>query len=329
MPAIVRILHASYPPPADPEPAAPGKEDEVVPQGDKGVPVGAFGARTPEEPPLLQVLEWRPEPRNPIGRCERIPLAPCHGDAPLAASLPAGEANGPERGPQRAVHVATARATVALKPAASASEAGTDPAAGLPAPQGAEKTRLGPFEVIDQAEGFSVALRRSKLLRTEVDIDRSVVADPTVCHLVPLTPREVSVVGKRTGATHVTFSFADGGQPPVTYLVRVTPDPDEQHEREQQRAAMERHLADLFPQSQVRLAVAGDLWLVTGQARDATECARILEAARVFVAGGLRASGPEPAADEGRPGDLPGREESPRRLPPIQVVNMLRIASAR
>ena len=384
VPAVVRILHASYQPQADRESAAPSKDGALTPQGDKGdnlVAAGSPGASVPEEPLLLQALEWRPESRSAVGRCERIPLVPCEADGLLAASLPAEEPNGPQPESQRAVQVTlvqarsataakptpdarpaearhlgpspktesteTARTTVALMPgavlpqeppaiakqpperAAPASEAGSEPAAGLPAPEGAETIQLGPFEVIDRAEGFNVALRRSKLLRTEVDIDRSVVADPTVCHLVPLTPREISVVGKRIGATHVTFSFAGNAQRPVTYLVRVTPDPDEQHQREQQRAAMERHLGDLFPQSQVRLAVAGDLWLVKGQARDANECAQILEAARVLVAGGFRANGPEGTADQGPHGTPPGHEENPRRVPPIQVVNMLRIASAR
>ena len=52
-------------------------------------------------------------------------------------------------------------------------------------------------------------LRRSKLLRSKIDISRSAVVDPTVCDVVQFSPREVSIIGKSQGATNVTFWFQD------------------------------------------------------------------------------------------------------------------------
>ena len=50
---------------------------------------------------------------------------------------------------------------------------------------------VGPFEILDQAEDLTVILRRSKLLRSKIDISRSAVVDPTVCDVVQFSPREV------------------------------------------------------------------------------------------------------------------------------------------
>ena len=192
----------------------------------------------------------------------------------------------------------------------------------------ADRQHMGQFEVIDQAEEFTVAMRRSKLLRTQTGIHRAVVVDPGICDVVQFTPQEVLIVGKGQGATHVTFWFEDGRQGPATYLVRVTPDPEHQREREQQCAAVERRLAGLFPNRNIRLVPAGDMVLLKGDARDVREAARILEATRglVFAPGaetGLR----DVAVDARSSGRTERQEGGP--LPPPQVVNLIQIASAR
>ncbi len=84
--------------------------------------------------------------------------------------------------------------------------------------------RIGPFEVAaDRIDQLTVVLHRGTLLRSEVDVERTVVGDPSVCRLVPLTSREVSIVGEAPGATHVTFWFDGGQHPPLRCLVRVVP----------------------------------------------------------------------------------------------------------
>jgi pilus assembly protein CpaC len=197
-----------------------------------------------------------------------------------------------------------------------------EPAPAPPGPQAPREAvgerQLGPFEVIDHADELTVVLRRSKLLRTTVDIYRTAVVDPGVCDVVQFTPREISVIGKGQGATHVTFWFEDGTHRPVTYLVRVTPDPETQQRREEQYGILERDLAELFPDSKVHLLIVADKLIVKGQAKDAAEAAQILSVIRgqMVVGRGLV---------EGRAVDPMGQENPNRAMPATEVINMLRI----
>jgi len=179
-------------------------------------------------------------------------------------------------------------------------------------------SRLGPFEVIDHEDELTVVLRRSKLLRTKVDIYRTAVVDPGVCDVVQFTPREVSVIGKGEGATHVTFWFADGTHRPITYLVRVTPDPDLRQRREDRYQTLEEVLAELFPESKVELIVAADKLIVRGQARDVEEAAQIMAVIRTQGTGGGFLQGGQ-AADP-----LPDEQEA-APLAPSYVINLLQV----
>ena len=179
-------------------------------------------------------------------------------------------------------------------------------------------TRLGPFEVVDHTEELTVVYRRSKLLRTDVDVYRTAVVDPTVCDVIQYTPREISVIGLGQGATHVTFWFDDDSYRPVTYLVRVVPDPEVQERREEQYALLEEHLGELFPESKVQLLVMADKLIVRGQARDAEEAAQILAVIRgqaVRARDILAGAAASPLA----------RDETNRTSVAVQVINMLRI----
>lgn len=187
-----------------------------------------------------------------------------------------------------------------------------------PVPDAATVRQLGPFEVMDHEDELSVVLRRSKLLRTKVDVYRTAVVDSSVCDVVQFTPREISIIGKGQGATHVTFWFKDEQRQPVTYLVRVVPDPEVQERREVQYEILEEILAELFPDSKVRLTPVADKLIVRGQARDAEEAAQILAIIRGEAVLGR-------GVMEGPASDPLVREETNRQLPATQVVNMLRI----
>src|SRR5690606_23055729 len=103
------------------------------------------------------------------------------------------------------------------------------------------------FEVIPQSGQLEVNVGRSLLLRTRNDMYRTAVVDPRVCEVVQFTPREVSIIGKGVGATHVTFWFRDGDGVPVTYLVKVAPDPVARQRIEQEYFLLENLVAKLFP----------------------------------------------------------------------------------
>ncbi|MEN6496323.1 MAG: pilus assembly protein N-terminal domain-containing protein, partial [Thermoguttaceae bacterium] len=195
--------------------------------------------------------------------------------------------------------------------------------ANLPRPEGAgpivaDGGVVGPFEVIEESGEMTVMLRRSKLLRTRVDIYRTAVVDPSICDVVQFTPREISLVGKGQGATHITFWFDDKGFRPITYLVRVVPDPEVQKRREEQYGLMAERLAELFPNSKIEMVPLADKLIVRGQARDAAEAAQIMAIIRGEV---INTRG----IVEGRAADPLSQEESGRPLPATQVINMLRI----
>jgi len=186
------------------------------------------------------------------------------------------------------------------------------------------ESQLGPFQVLDHSGELAVVLRRSKLLRTKVDIYRTAVVDPSVCDVVQFTPREVSIIGKSQGATHVTFWFEDGTHMPATYLVRVVPDPEVQERREEQYAVLEEVLAELFPESKVYLTPVADKLIVRGQARGAGEAAQIMAVIRgeAVVGGATSGRATDPLAQEGQQGVLASQVINMLRIPGVQQVSL-------
>jgi len=189
----------------------------------------------------------------------------------------------------------------------------------------AAKTPDQIFDITDHTAELSVALRRSKLLRTRFDIYRTAVVDPSVCDVVQFTPREVQIIGKGQGATNVTFWFNDGEHRPVTYLVKVTPDLERRKELEEQFLVLERILLELFPDSKVSLVPIADKLIVRGQAKDSEEAARILEIVRGNI-GGSNAGRNTGISGDGMAANVLTEEETGRPdWPRIQIINMLHV----
>ena len=208
---------------------------------------------------------------------------------------------------------------VALQPAVDAFAAPPNPSTIEPMPG-------SPFEIIDETGEWTVTIRRSKLLRTPMNIYRTAVVDTSVCDVVQFTPREVSIIGRGQGATHVTFWFEGDKQKPITYLVRVVPDPEVQQRREKQYRIFEEVLAELFPDSKIHLLPIADKLIVKGQAKDGEEAAQIMAIIRgEAVRNGNRGDNGYGSLIEGRASDPIQGEERDRKLPATQVVNMLRI----
>lgn len=184
------------------------------------------------------------------------------------------------------------------------------------------------FEVIDHTRDLDVTLRRSKLLRTKVDIYRTAVADERVCDVVQYTPREVSIIGNALGATHVTFWFEDESRRPVTYLVKVVPDPEVSQRRERQYQIFEDIINELFPDSKVHLVPVADKLLVKGEAKDAEEATQILAIIRGNAVYGGGMAGPFSGGAgvvEGIAADPIVGQEDASKVPATKVINMLRV----
>lgn len=226
---------------------------------------------------------------------------------------------------------------VRFQPGQPAPAPGTpaDVAGDVPGDRNAQIKADPNFEVIEQSGQLEVNVGRSLLLRTKSDIYRTAVVDPRTCEVVQFTPREVSIIGKGVGATHVTFWFRDGDGMPVTYLVKVAPDPVARQRLEQEYFLLESLVAKLFPDSKVYLTQVADKLIVRGQAKDIEEAAQIMTVIRgnAGQGGGGRGGGGMGFGNNGFGSLYQGAaahvltpEETGRATRPrIQLINMLRV----
>ncbi len=202
------------------------------------------------------------------------------------------------------------------------------PAAGAAGPLPAGS----PFEAIGESGTVAVRVRRSLLMRTKVDIYRTAVVDESVCDIVQFTPREISLIGRAQGTTHITFWFDDPATPPLTYLVKVEPDPALISQIENKFQMLEDLVNEQFPDSKIKLVVLADKLLLKGQAKDAEEAAQILTIVRTqgqalgAYTGGEWAGGLGGVADAAATGVIPAAAAGAlASQPSYQIVNMLRV----
>ncbi|MGI8982913.1 MAG: pilus assembly protein N-terminal domain-containing protein [Pirellulaceae bacterium] len=201
----------------------------------------------------------------------------------------------------------------------------------LPGPDGDADLKKH-FEVIQQTGEFSVQVHRSKLLRTAKDIYRTAVVDDAVLEIVQFTPREVSLIGRSQGATHVTFWFDDPATQPVTYLVKVEPDAGQVEIEEKKYQLLEDMINEMFPDSKIHMQLIANKLVVRGQARDSEEAFQIM--ALIRAQGGGYGGGPAglggvngfgginegPAADP-----LADSATGAARRTNYQIINMIRV----
>lgn len=200
-----------------------------------------------------------------------------------------------------------------------------------PLPEGEEFGTLpegSPFEAIGESGTIKLRVRRSLLMRTKVDVYRTATVDEAIVELVQFTPREISLIGRSQGQTHITFWFDDANQPPVTYLVEVSPDAQAIAVQEEKYKLLENVINEMFPDSKVYLVLVADKLLVKGQARDSEEAAQIMTIIRAQAGnvrgglgggygGGLTEGLATPVLSLAATGNNPG--------PGYTVINMLRV----
>jgi pilus assembly protein CpaC len=186
-----------------------------------------------------------------------------------------------------------------------------------------------PFEIIDETGAVQVMVRRSKLLRTKVDIYRTAVVDDSICEIVQFTPREVSLIGKSQGSTHVTFWFDDPNMQPVTYVIQVVPDVAEVQKVENNYKMLQDVINEMFPDSKIQLMIVADKLIIRGQAKDSEEAAQIVALVRSQTggyspganAGGMGGGFSEGAAAQVLSDSATGSSQRSR----LQVINMIRV----
>jgi len=105
---------------------------------------------------------------------------------------------------------------------------------------------------------------------------RLYLADENIVRWDIISDTEVAVVGLQPGTTVLTIWFndptTDTGKRVLSFRVRVFEDP----QFRATLADLERQIAELFPDSHVRLSIVRDRLVVRGQAKDAIEAGQIL-----------------------------------------------------
>ncbi|MER3416617.1 MAG: secretion system protein [Gemmataceae bacterium] len=148
---------------------------------------------------------------------------------------------------------------------------------------------VDPENTLDLVEG------RTRLMILKERPFRVQIADETVATLSFVSrdaPRELALLGVRTGTTTLHLWFGDETNPAkqriLSYLVRVLPDPEAKERLERAYQALEEEINRAFPDSYVHLFLVGDKLVVTGQAKDIAEATQILRV--------IRANAPVPEA---------------------------------
>ncbi len=163
----------------------------------------------------------------------------------------------------------------------------------LPAPLGATpqataetKKEFGEYvqRLVDPQETLDLIIGRARLLVLKAVPKRIQIAEEKIANYAVVKPTELSLQGKQIGTTVLTLWFPDVNDPNkekvLSYLVRVLPDPEARERLEHVYEALEREINHAFPDSHVRLSLAGDKLLVCGQAKDIVDATHILQIAR-------------------------------------------------
>jgi pilus assembly protein CpaC len=135
-------------------------------------------------------------------------------------------------------------------------------------------------ERIDPGRTLDIQVGRPTILRFKVPPFRDQVGDPGIVDVLNLTEREISVTGLEQGSTVLNFWFGNPEAPEqqevLSYLVRVSEDPDRSRRFEKLLQNLEEEVNRAFPNSVVRLSYVGAEVLVRGKAKDVEEATNIL-----------------------------------------------------
>jgi pilus assembly protein CpaC len=157
---------------------------------------------------------------------------------------------------------------------------------GRPQPTQKDLEELNRFvgEVIDPKVTLDIALGRGRLIILKETPKRVQVVDEKIAEYNLVTPKEVTIIGKKIGTTNLNLWFVDPKDPTkeriISYLVRVLPDPEAKDRLERMIKALEEEINKAFPDSIVHLSLVGDKIMVTGQAHDIVEATNILRIVR-------------------------------------------------
>jgi Flp pilus assembly secretin CpaC len=140
-------------------------------------------------------------------------------------------------------------------------------------------------EIIDQISeadtSLEILFRRSKLIRTKMDITRIAVSDSTIVDVATFGTREFELIGRQTGTTSLRLWLGDEQQPrTLGLLVTVVKDSATEDRRRRECSELQGMTSRLFPNCKIQLIPVADKLIVLGVARNPQEATRIMELIR-------------------------------------------------
>jgi pilus assembly protein CpaC len=136
------------------------------------------------------------------------------------------------------------------------------------------------IERIDAQRTLDVTVGRPTILRFRNVPFRDQVGDPAIADVLNISETELSVTGKKVGSTVLNFWFKDPtgqtDQEVLSYLVRVSDDPERSRQYDILLENLERDVNRGFPNSVVDLSYVGSQVVVRGKAKDIEEATHIL-----------------------------------------------------
>ena len=122
----------------------------------------------------------------------------------------------------------------------------------------------------DDLKQFAIEVGQTRLLLFDQSIIRIAVADPEVCDVQVVTPKQVLVTAKSVGYTQITLWGGD--DVPTTITVSSARNLDQ----------LRVQLKELFPKEPIEVRSAGDLLVLSGRVSDLRLPARAAEVAMLY-----------------------------------------------
>jgi len=159
--------------------------------------------------------------------------------------------------------------------------------------------------VIDPENTLDVIIGRPRVIVLKQIPVRTQLEEEQIARVIQLFEnRQLSITGLRIGTTILNLWFGDPnnpeGQTVLSYLLRVLPDPEAKQRLERVYDALGKEINRLFPNSVVRLTLAGDKVVITGQAKDVIEASQIIQIVSANAPGQAQGQGQGPLAGQGR-----------------------------
>jgi pilus assembly protein CpaC len=176
-------------------------------------------------------------------------------------------------------------------------EAGT-PLGRTPVPNQETRDTFGRYidRVIDPENTFDAIVGRPRVMVLKQVPVRFQLEQEDIARVLPFFEnKQLSITGMRTGSTILNLWFGEpndpAGQTVLSFLLRVLPDPEARQRLERVYDALALEINKLFPDSVVRLSLAGDKLVVSGQAKDIIDAYNILRVVRANAPGGPGGAG--------------------------------------